>query len=467
MINKIYKIINSRFSSFFKFIFFFRYFFVIIFVAFAFFILIPNFFDFNKKEKLIRSYLIKNFGLEINTLGDIEFKSLPLPRIEISKVNSNFYADDIKIKSEKLVIYPKLLSIYNLEKFEANKVRLEDSDLPINFTNINLFIKKTLKLNKKFNFKNLNVKIKDKATSIVDLRKINFKNFGYKQNIITGQIFNKKFKINLKKNYRRIDFRLLNTGIHFTINLNQKNSTSNTKGNFKGNILNSNLKFNYDFNERVVKFENLSFRHKNLSFDSKGLITIKPYLLFDTEIELKNIGIIIIENLDIVKLLNSKNLIKKINSKNKIIFKRNKFSGHFIDNFYINSNLAYGRLNLSKNFVLGESNFICLNEINLLDEYPVLNFNCSLKTENIKKLLKKLGVGNKIKSKRLALYVEGNLNILNKKINFGSISNNNNYKASSEDLIFFKDTFETILFDENLLNIFQLDKIKKFVQEIS
>ena len=91
--------------------------------------------------------------MEINTLGDIKFKSLPLPRIEISKVNSNFYANDIKIKSEKLIIYPKLLSIYNLEKFEANKVKLEDSDLPINFTNINLFIKKFLKLDKKINFK--------------------------------------------------------------------------------------------------------------------------------------------------------------------------------------------------------------------------------------------------------------------------------------------------------------------------
>ena len=206
----------------------------------------------------------------------------------------------------------------------------------------------------------------------------------------------------------------------------------------KGNILNSNLKFNYDFNERIIKFENLSFRHKNLSFDSNGLILIKPYLSFDTETELKNIGMFIIENLDIVKLLNSKNLIKKINSKNKIIFKSNKFSGHFIDKFYINSNLTYGRLNLSKNFVLGESNFVCLNEINLLDEYPVLNFNCSLKTEDIEKLLKKFGVGNKIKTKRLELYVEGNLNVLNKKINFRSISNNNNYKASGEDLIFLK-----------------------------
>ena len=78
----------------------------------------------------------------------------------------------------------------------------------------------------------------------------------------------------------------------------------------------------------------------------------------------------------------------KNKQQNKIIFKSNKFSRHFIDKFNINSNLAYGRLNLTKNFMLGESNFICLNEINLLDEYPVLNFN-SLETEDIEKLLKK------------------------------------------------------------------------------
>ena len=59
----------------------------------------------------------------------------------------------------------------------------------------------------------------------------------------------------------------------------------------------------------------------------------------------------IIENLD-SKIIKFKKFDKKINSKNKIIFKSNKFSGHFIDKFNINSNLTYGRLNLSKNFVL-------------------------------------------------------------------------------------------------------------------
>ena len=123
-------------------------------------------------------------------------------------------------------------------------------------------------------------------------------------------------------------------------------------------------------------------------------------------------------------------------------------------------------MNLSKNFVLAESNLNCLNEINLLDEYPVLNFNCSLKTEDLRKLLKKIGAGNKIKIKKLELYVGGNLNILNKKINFETISYNN-YTISNENLIFLKNTFETILFDKNFINIFQLDKIKRFIYEIS
>ena len=43
----------------------------------------------------------------------------------------------------------------------------------------------------------------------------------------------------------------------------------------------------------------------------------------------------------------------------------------------------------------------------------------------------------------------GSLNILNKKINFKSISVNNDYNASKEDLLYFKDTFERIIFDEN------------------
>ena len=44
---------------------------------------------------------------------------------------------------------------------------------------------------------------------------------------------------------------------------------------------------------------------------------------------------------------------------------------------------------------------------------------------------------------------------------------NDNYNASKEDLKFFKNTFENILFDKNFLEIFDLRKMKEFIIEIS
>ena len=53
------------------------------------------------------------------------------------------------------------------------------------------------------------------------------------------------------------------------------------------------------------------------------------------------------------------------------------------------------------------------------------------------------------------------------KINFDEIEMNSNYKATPEDLEYFKKTFEEILFDQNFIKIFNLEKIKKFILEIS
>jgi hypothetical protein len=44
---------------------------------------------------------------------------------------------------------------------------------------------------------------------------------------------------------------------------------------------------------------------------------------------------------------------------------------------------------------------------------------------------------------------------------------NKNYEASKEDLNYFKHSFETILFDKDFQSIFNFDKIKEFIQEIS
>ena len=55
---------------------------------------------------------------------------------------------------------------------------------------------------------------------------------------------------------------------------------------------------------------------------------------------------------------------------------------------------------------------------------------------------------------------------MNNKINFKNLVLNN-YRASREDLKYFKDKFESILLDEDYLDIFDLKKIKNFILEIS
>ena len=44
---------------------------------------------------------------------------------------------------------------------------------------------------------------------------------------------------------------------------------------------------------------------------------------------------------------------------------------------------------------------------------------------------------------------------------------NDRYKATDEDLKYFKTIFEKILLDENFIGIFNLSKIRKYVLEIS
>ena len=85
MINKIFN--NS--PSIFKFLHFIKYpvfFFIVIFTLI---LIIPNFFNYEKKSIIIKDYIKDNYNYEINKYEKIEFKSLPLPRLELKNVSIN------------------------------------------------------------------------------------------------------------------------------------------------------------------------------------------------------------------------------------------------------------------------------------------------------------------------------------------------------------------------------------------
>ena len=184
-----------------------------------------------------------------------------------------------------------------------------------------------------------------------------------------------------------------------------------------------------------------------------------------TNFEIEELNFKILEKIDFIKIIQFKDTIKKINSKNTINYKPKKFTKNFIDDFNLNVDIAYGTLNFKKKFLIAENPFNCESNLNILEEYPLLYFNCKILVNEKKRLLKKFSIKTKKKNGNSEIETKGYLNILSKKINFDKISVNGN-NSTNEDLKYYKDSFENILFEKNFSGIFDLRKIKIFILEI-
>ena len=467
MINKFYKTIHNKYSRFFRFIFFLRYLFGLFIISTILFLLTPSYFNYEKRFENFKNHLIKNYDITILKYEKIKFKPFPVPYIEFKNALIKLNNSQVELNVKKLKIYPKFLSIYNYQNFQSNKIIFKNTNMILETIDLKFFIKKFNNQKNNFYFDDLNIKINDALKSLVSIENIKFANYGYKKNIIEGNIFSKKFKTKITSNFNNINFKLLKSGIKIDIYLDDKNDKTSIDGIFKSKVLETNLKFKFTYDGRSLNIYNSFFRSKNLSFKNKSLITLEPFLDSNSKFEIEDLDVKIFKKLRINKLLKSKDILKQINTKNEVIFISNKFNRSFVDKFNLKFDLAYGRLSYLKKLSISNDIFQCKGNVNLLEEFPLLFFDCSINSENKRNLFKKFNIDIKKDNESFSLNLKGNLNILNQKINFKDISLNKNYKASNEDLNYFKENFENILFNENFLGIFNFGKIKEFILEIS
>ena len=467
MFNKFVKTIHNKYYKFFRFIFFLRYLFTIFFVTIALFLIIPNFLNYEKKSKFIIDHLLDNYNYKVTSFEKIKFTSFPVPKLEIKNTKISFNSTSKSLELKNLIVYPKLLNIYQYENFQSNKIVFRDSDISLETLEVFDLLNELFKQKNRLIIKNLDINIINENEPVIGIKNIKFKNFGYNENLVQGKIFEKNFKLKFENNLNHIDFEISNSGISGDINFKKIEGKNVKKGDLKLQILNTNLKTDFVFDEKEIKLDNFFFRNNNVVFNNKSLIIFKPFLDINSIYTLEELNPDIFEKVNFNELLKFNNLIKKINSKNEINFKSKKFSNNFIDQLNLKINSAYGRINYSKKILISDDILECNGDINLLEDYPILFFDCNIISYDKKKLLKKFSIKNKKKDESFKLKVEGNLNILSKKINFKKISINENYNASKTDLKYFKDTFENILYDENFFKIFKLKKIKEFILEVS
>ena len=104
--------------------------------------------------------------------------------------------------------------------------------------------------------KNSTLIINDKSNLILNLKNAEFSNFGYNKNIISGEIFDKKFKIKVNDDLDNLDFKLINSGISAEIDFKANNLNDSLAGIFKSKILNTNIKFEFDYNNKILRIYN-------------------------------------------------------------------------------------------------------------------------------------------------------------------------------------------------------------------
>ena len=400
MFIKLYKSTHNKFSKFFRFIFFIRYIFLIFFISFILFLSIPSYFDYEKRAEVVKKRFNQTYNFEINKYDKISFRILPLPHLQLNSVSINTNKPHEKITIENLKIYPKLLSIYNYDNFQINKIVLNNSKIILETSEFRILKKIFFSQKKKLFFKNLNLQIIEKKNPIIKFEQINFANYGYNKNLITGETFGKKFTLLSKDEFKTIKFKFENSGIITDINFDANKNRDFISGILKSKILNSNLKFNFKYKDKKLNLFNSFFRSKNISFNYDSFIIFKPFFKTNSKFIIEDINFKIFNELKIEDLLEKKKFLKKVNSKNYIKFKSKKYRSNLIDHLNLEFDLAYGRLIYFKKISINDHHFKCRGDTNLLEEFPLLFFDCNLISNNKHELLKKFSIKKKNKKRK-------------------------------------------------------------------
>tara|TARA_Y100001970_G_scaffold161758_1_gene197782 strand:- start:1598 stop:2926 length:1329 start_codon:yes stop_codon:yes gene_type:complete len=436
--------------------------FTIFLVSIALFFSIPKFFNFEKKQDIIKEQLDNYYNLELQDFKTIKFNIFPLPNLSINESNFKIKDKSILIKAKDLQIYLNLNNIYKYENFKPKKIVFNKTRTALEISQIKEILKYFNNLNKKINIKSLNLDIKKNDKILLGLKDINFSNYGYQKYRIKGKIFDKRFKAFFKDENKILNFKIINTGIKAKLVFEDKSFTYPIEGFSQISFPKNYLKFNFKYYKDRLEITKSNFKNKDFSILFNSLIKFDPFFDINSNITVNQFNKKKIINLSLDKIISNKEIIKILNSSNTLSYAAKKFNNNLIKGFNSKFYLAHGRLVFTKNIFISGGSMKCNGESSLLAEYPRLNFICLLNLKDIKKIKKEFLISRKINLEPVELNVEGSINILNNKIIFEKISNSKGYVANEEDIKYFKDVFEKTLLNRGFFEIFNTLKIKEF-----
>ena len=467
MINRIFKTINNKRSKYHNFFFFLRYIFVIFFISTFLYLSLPKFLNHQNQLGSIKDYLAYNYKLELKSLSSLEFNIFPQPNLSLKNVEFKIKDLPLSVNSKNLRIFLSYKDIYNFDNLKTKKIELNSSESSLDISKIADLLNYFKTLEHKLIVKNLDLNLKKKTKSIIEIKNISFSSNKNEKIKLKGLLFNERFIVLFYKDSKKLKFEIPNAGVNVNIDLNQSKKKKFYSGTSNISILRNYLKLNFSFNSNQIIINKSNVRNQDLSISLNSLIKFYPFFESKSNIHINKFNKELISKIKLKNIFsNNKYILERLNSNSKITYDNKLSRNSLIKNISAELKLAHGRLMYTNNINFLGGSFNCKGSSLLTEEYPRMNFDCKLNINDKKKLFKKISVPNKFTNNKIDLVLLGSLNLFNKKINFEKIQVNNQKSIKQEDKIYFKEIFERILFDENFFSIFKTIKIKEFILEI-
>lgn len=440
---------------------------------------LPYFYDYKKTTRIIEKRFNDNTSLTFKIRGDIKYKLLPSPNLEIKNVylyknNLDEEVGEIKKINLKLSI-TKLLAL--------NKTSFKRLDLYKPTINIKI---------KEFNYANaeilkkINVHISDGIINFYDtekyvfsIKKIKLKNLTSQKRIkyfLTGELFDEPFTLKYSKNFKgsnqnhAYEFNLKRKNVRTFISF-KKNENLNFVGNSKIYFPKSKLLFNFELDKNKMNIFNSKILSTYFNGNVDGLIEFNPYIFFDLnsnfiKFDLNKAQEIGMNFKKALRLIGVQNF-KKING--IIDISINKFKHK--NKFFKSSELS---LELKNEIILINKMIVELNNFGAFDligsikkeegSYTNFHFEKNIYIDELKKFKKKFKVNNIDKTTQDYL-VSGKLNLNKINIKFFKIFAGNKELNDFESKQISK-LFNDIYSGNDLSILFDFTKAKLFVQDI-
>jgi len=455
-------------------------FYVLSFICFTLFVYlaIPFFFNYSNFKSTLEDKIFLNFGTKVSISGGIHYQFLPSPRLKIKNLKIKDYLDEKKYigKINTAVVHIPFKKLVKLKKIDFEEIQIIESDIIIDYENLDLyksFFKEKFK-SKPIKFLNSKITIREnnkKIFSVTNIKSFFTSSESLDSVRLTGNFLTDKISINFQNKHKQKKplkvFLLKLDNMNFNLRLDLSlDETKNSIGSFDMKYLGNRLKGDYIYKDSTIKLLSSNFYNPYIKGKIQGKVLIKPFLSFDLQAEAKQ--------------LNFKNILKDIanlpsNEQTQLFVPNRSINGKLsldIKKIYTSSKVVQSiesELEFRNRDIIIHKLLLDLGKIGASDiqgkvitdpKYTKLYFNQNFYLDNNKIFFNRFNLRNFSETNNLNF--AGEINLSNFLLKLNSVSSEEEF--SLEDLNFIEENFNQIFFEKQLNSFFNYLNLKYFLE---